>query len=105
MFHKTFGLSPITLVQSDYVSYEFTFTLKNNLPDNGKIVITFPATPNYCVPYQGFNDISSTTTAKCSISGSTATITQFKAISAGTQLTVILRATNPSTGNIEQVLD
>jgi len=61
-------------------------------------------TPNYCVPYLGFNDESESSPSTCSISGNQATITSFKSLASNTLLRVMLRATNPSTGNLFPLL-
>jgi hypothetical protein len=99
MYFTNFGITGYVLVPSDYISYEFTFRLLNSIGDNGRIDINFPFVIDYCLPYIGFNDLSSTSLTTCNITGAVLTVQNIKGISAGTLVTVVVRGNNPSSAS------
>jgi len=85
-----------------YALYTFTLTTSKYIPTTGSIVITFPAgysLDSYadCTELIGLN-ASTSAGVQCTVAATTVTITDFDAISIGTDLEIaIFGITNPST--------
>ena len=102
-----FGSLTYPLTHQDTPQYEVFFKTANPLPNDGAVVVTFPAilsvSSGYCRVYAGLEDISSSNQVSCAISGNVVTITKFRAVAAGTLIILHVRAyhTTASTGYLQ----
>ena len=100
-------VNSISLYNSDTVYLEFTTKIKNSLPDDCSVVLSYPAalTVLTCWPLDNMVDLSETSRISCAIAGNQVVFTNLKSIYKDKNVKFAIKATLPAaagaTGNFQ----